>query len=152
VFLAKGGDRITGKELIAALNELEDRPWSEWNRGRPMSQSQLSRRIGEYGIVSGNIKTGFGAETAKGFYFRKFEDAFSRYLAPDTPSPSPSNRHPGTALEEQGETTVFRSGTDHDGAGLKKPENPSNSVAGAGVPLSEGGVRVWIKKHCLPTR
>ena len=26
VFLVKGGDRITGKELVAALNELEDRP------------------------------------------------------------------------------------------------------------------------------
>ena len=79
VFLAKGGDRIAGKELIAALNELEDRPWSEWSRGRPMSQAQMSRRIGEYGIVSGNIRTGSAPKTAKGYYLRSFEDAFSRY-------------------------------------------------------------------------
>ena len=93
VFVAKGGDRIAGKDLIAALNALEDRPWSEWSRGRPMSQSQMSRRIGEYGIVSGAIRTGFGAETARGYYFRKFEDAFARYLPPDTPS-SPDTPSP----------------------------------------------------------
>ena len=92
VFVAKGGDRIAGKDLIAALNALEDRPWSEWSRGRPMSQSQMSRRIGEYGIVSGAIRTGFGAETARGYYFRKFEDAFARYLPPDTPSSPGSGR------------------------------------------------------------
>lgn len=150
VFLAKGGDRITGKDLIAALVELEDRPWSEWSRGRPMSQAQMSRRLGEYGIVSGTIKTGFGAETAKGFYFRSFEDAFSRYLSPYTPSPPISDRHSGTALEEQGETTVFQTGTNHDGDALKKPENTSNSGASAGVPPSEGGSTGVDKKKTLP--
>jgi putative DNA primase/helicase len=149
VFLAKGGDRITGKELVTALNELEDRPWSEWSRGRPMSQSQMSRRISEYGVVSGNIKTGFGAETAKGYYLRSFEDAFSRYLSPHTPSPPVSNRQSGTVLEEQGETTDFQSGTNHVGAAFKRPENPSNSAAGAGVPLSNGG-RTGVDERTLP--
>ena len=113
VFLAKGGDRIAGRDLIAALNALEDRPWSEWSRGRPMSQAQMSRRIGEYGIVSGNIKTGFGSEVVKGFYFRKFEDAFARYLSPDTPSPpyplsTPTSEPQSvTDVEEPGERRFF---------------------------------------------
>ena len=90
-----------------------------------------------------------GAEVAKGFYFRKFEDAFRRYLSPDTPSPPASNRYPVTALEEQGETTVFESVTDSDGNAFKKPENPSNSVAGNAVTLSEGG-STGVEKKTLP--
>ena len=150
VFLAKGGDRITGKELIAALNELEDRPWSEWSRGRPMSQAQMSRRLGEYGIVSGTIKTGFGAETAKGFYFRSFEDAFSRYLSPHTPSPPISDRQSGTAVEEQGETTVFQSGTNHDGAAFKNPKTPAIPGLVPECRPQRGGSTGVDKKKTLP--
>lgn len=77
-----GKDRISSKVLCAWLAELEDRPWRTWSRGRPMSQNALANRLKLFNIHSATIRLNH-RDTLRGYYFKGFEDAFTRYL-PDS--------------------------------------------------------------------
>ena len=78
VFANNGIDRSTTKALLAALAELEGRPWAEWNRGRPLSARQLGALLGRFGIKPGTIRV--GDATPKGYVLADLTDAFGRYL------------------------------------------------------------------------
>lgn len=78
VFANNGIDRTTTKALLAALAELEGRPWAEWNRGRPLSARQLGALLGRFGIKPGTIRV--GDATPKGYVLGDLIDAFGRYL------------------------------------------------------------------------
>jgi putative DNA primase/helicase len=71
-------DRIRTTDLITALTAMEDRPWSEWNEGGPITGSQLARLLKPFQIGPTTIR--IGTETAKGYWFSDFDDAFARYL------------------------------------------------------------------------
>jgi hypothetical protein len=87
-------DRFPSDELVAFLVALEDRPWAEINKGRPLTKNGLASRLKEFQIRPGTIQLskGRGARTAKGYYRKAFEDAFERYLPPLPPETADSNR------------------------------------------------------------
>jgi putative DNA primase/helicase len=78
VFADGVSDRTTTKSLLAALTELEGRPWAEWNRGRPITPRQLGTLLGRFGIKPGTIRV--GDTTPKGYVLSDLVDAFGRYL------------------------------------------------------------------------
>lgn len=78
VFEIKHCEKISTANLITALCEDEEKPWSTWNRGKQLSPRQLSARLIEYGIRSKTIRVGLA--TAKGFEIVQFTDAFNRYI------------------------------------------------------------------------
>lgn len=78
VFELKKADRISTADLITALCDEDERPWATYNRGKPISPRQVSRRLVEYGISSSTIR--IGSSTPKGFLREWFDEAFSRYL------------------------------------------------------------------------
>lgn len=78
VFEEKSAQKITSKELLTALNEIGEAPWSTYNRGKPMSGRQLAKRLSGYGIKSKNIR--FGLTVTKGYDIDEFQEAFSIYL------------------------------------------------------------------------
>jgi putative DNA primase/helicase len=78
VFVNNGIDRSTTKALLAALADLEGRPWAEWNRGRPITPRQLGTLLGRFGIKPGTIRV--GEATPKGYVLADLVDAFGRYL------------------------------------------------------------------------
>jgi len=45
VLEAKATTRIFSQDLVDALVAMEDRPWCEWRRGRPMTQNSLARLL-----------------------------------------------------------------------------------------------------------
>jgi Protein of unknown function (DUF3631) len=80
IFEAKRLDKISTADLIAALCEDEELSWNTYNRGKPLSPRQLSKRLGDYGISSKTIRIN-AYETPKGFSKDQFSEAFSRYLS-----------------------------------------------------------------------
>jgi putative DNA primase/helicase len=70
--------RVPSHDLVQRLAELEDRPWSEWKLGRPMTTVQLARQLKPFGIATRNIK--LGHKVVKAYVVDAFSDAFSRYL------------------------------------------------------------------------
>ena len=71
------GERMTSRELTAALVELEPSPWADI-RGKPLSQHVLSRMLGDYGVRSKSIRLPDGS-TPKGYERCQFVDAWGRY-------------------------------------------------------------------------
>jgi putative DNA primase/helicase len=96
-FEAKGVDRFSGDDLTAHLIGLEDRPWPEFNKGKPLTKATLARQLGKFKILSGTIRLPDG-RTPRGYYLASFDDAFARYLPPKSATvPQPhSHGHRGT--------------------------------------------------------
>jgi Protein of unknown function (DUF3631) len=81
-------DRIASADLVDRLTKIEGAPWAEWKGGKPITQNGLARLLSKFEILPGTIR--IGNETAKGYYRNAFEDAFSRYLLPQTVTASQS--------------------------------------------------------------
>lgn len=99
------GDRIKSSELVDQLVDMEERPWCEWKRGKPMTTTSLARLLKPYKIKSRDIRDG---TVARGYLLKDFEDSFSRYL--DTPLPQTAttlqaNKNAGCSDSES--TTPF---------------------------------------------
>ena len=78
VFDSKRVNRIFTVDLLEALCDDDEAPWSTWNRGKPMSSRQLAKRLKEFGIVT-NQTIRIGNLRGKGYEHEQFNDAFARY-------------------------------------------------------------------------
>lgn len=78
IFQDKRIGKITSSDLIDYLVDMEERPWSEWKHGKPMTKTSLAKMLKPYGITSRNIRTSY--QVKKGYSIDDFNDAFKRYL------------------------------------------------------------------------
>lgn len=78
-FAHRRADKLSSTDLLSALCEDEESPWPTYNRGRPLTARQLSRRLSEFGVKPKVIRIGY--ETPRGYEIGQFQDAFTRYLA-----------------------------------------------------------------------
>ncbi len=116
MFAELSAPRLASADIVGRLGEMEERPWPEWRRGRPMTAPQLARALAPFGIRPATIRVGTG--TAKGYHREAFGEAWDRYLPPETPVPpapaasGPSHRHnqgtSGASAENGGVTPVGR--------------------------------------------
>jgi hypothetical protein len=110
-------ERLATADLLEALAEDEEAPWAAWNRGKPMTPHQLSKRLSEFGIKPGAHRIGF--KTAKGYKREQFEEAFKRYLSADTPGKSVTRLQASNHAASSDFETVTRSAAVTDQNGLK---------------------------------
>jgi putative DNA primase/helicase len=78
IFEEQGKDRLSSGEIVTALAAMEERPWSEWKGGKPITANALARLLSAYLIFPTNIRV--GDAVLKGYLLGHFEDAFERYL------------------------------------------------------------------------
>jgi putative DNA primase/helicase len=120
-------DQLSSEALVAYLVALEDRPWAEWSKGRPLSKNQLARLLKPLRVSSGTIWFPAG-HTARGYKRSAFDDAFARY------TPSQNDRMTGAQ-------DFCGVGPDSKVTGEKPPftlESPGEaSVSAAPVDLSD---------------
>lgn len=69
---------IWSSDLVDDLIAMEERPWSEWKRGKPITANSLSKLLGSFGIRSRQLKQ--AGTNKRGYDRADFEDAFNRYL------------------------------------------------------------------------
>ncbi len=79
VFEKKHTFKISTVDLIEALVSEEERAWSTYNRGKPLSPRQLAKQLAAYGIRPKTVRQAHG--TPKGYDADQFADAFARYLS-----------------------------------------------------------------------
>ena len=65
------------KNLIEALVKMDDRPWAEWKRGKPLSGASLSRLLKPFEIKPGEIWQ--NDKNKRGYELKQFDDVFKRY-------------------------------------------------------------------------
>jgi len=85
VFDASGSDRLLGRALVQALNEMDDAPWSEWRglrddqQPRRLSQGELARLLKPFRIRPRSIWPAPRNKSGKGYYRSQFEQAWRAY-------------------------------------------------------------------------
>ncbi len=79
IFDEVGEDRIPTLELTNLLNEMDDRPWSEFKGGWPITPVIVAKQLKPFGIRPTTIRF-FDGATKKGYYRQDFEETFRRYL------------------------------------------------------------------------
>jgi hypothetical protein len=127
IFAEKNADRLPTAELVEALVSMEERPWGEWRKGKPITPSGLARLLRPFEVGSKNIKLATG-RVVKGYYLDILADAFKRYL-PDSPL---SNRYSATEAEvkaNSGESNRYQSNAVAD----EKTDIPFEKPGGSGV-------------------
>lgn len=129
-------DRIHTNDLLEELCKDEESAWATYNRGRPFSPRQLSKRLGEFGVKAKQIKIRF--ENRNGYELSQFTDAFTRYLS-STATLSSTPLQPAPALGY----SDFSSSTVRVTNNLSSTSEPAPLLAGRGVedktPLNGGG-------------
>lgn len=80
IFTERDVDRITTDQLVEALNDLEESPWSDL-RGKPLDARGLARRLRKYDVRPDSHR--FGDAVRRGYRIEDFHDAWQRYLQPD---------------------------------------------------------------------
>ena len=73
--------------ILPALVTMEDRPWSEWSRGNPLSPRGLAKLLKDFGIAPCTIRLD-GDATPKGYKRASFEPVWKRYDIPSAEDPS----------------------------------------------------------------
>jgi hypothetical protein len=73
-------DAIRSAELVEKLVADPERPWSEWAKGKPMTQRHLARLLAPFGIISDTVHLP-GLNDGKGYLRAHFEEAWTAYLA-----------------------------------------------------------------------
>ena len=87
VFAEAGVDRLPTEKLREALAEVDEAPWGDWH-GRPITPQALARLLRPFGVRPDKWRE--GDQTVRGYALAAFEDAFTRYLPPDTSEPPQS--------------------------------------------------------------
>ncbi|CAE6747402.1 DUF3631 domain-containing protein [Paraburkholderia domus] len=138
VFETHRVQRISSADLLTHLFNDEEKPWATWNRGKPMTPRQLSKKLSEYGVSSANIKFGYG-DVRKGYRADQFADAFSRYLS-NTPLQSATPLPPDTGAGLTVADSKSGSATGNANATLKPlPDKAGSGVADKTVGSHEEG-------------
>jgi hypothetical protein len=79
-FDSRDVDKLRSKDIVEALVGLGDRPWGECERGRPLTQYTLGRRLARFKIAPRPVR--IGEKTPRGYMRDWFADAWSRYAPP----------------------------------------------------------------------
>jgi Protein of unknown function (DUF3631) len=95
---------LASKDICAALAQVEDGPWSAFNKGNPLTQAQLARLLKPFGIAPLSIRPdGAPDRTAKGYKLADLQDPFARYLGVNGPRRPASLFPGGTAAQALGQ-------------------------------------------------
>lgn len=90
IFKAHSVERIFSDDLAEQLTKKEEAPWSDWNRGKGLTQNGLAKQLKQFSITSKTMR--IGNERRKGYDLNSFKDAFKRYIPPAPPVQSVTTR------------------------------------------------------------
>lgn len=90
IFANRAVKQIATNDIISELLMLEDRPWSEWKHGKPLTAQSMAALLKPFGIrPKASKKGGF----ARGYVRNEIEAAAARY-APATHVQKPATPQP----------------------------------------------------------
>jgi hypothetical protein len=108
--------------ILAALNALEEAPWGEILKGKPLNALALAQRLRQYGVSSKNVRE--GERVVKGYTADDLADAWSRYLPPSSDRAATSATD-GTPPSGQG----VADGADHAATDDSEPATDAEAPA-----------------------
>jgi hypothetical protein len=131
-------------DLVTKLTADPEKPWGEYNRGKPLTQRQLARMLGEFGIISVEVHPP-GLSHGKGYKRVDLEPQWGAYCPTEAGQNDPLELSPGSQARERanidgtGTTCVFSSARNPLPRG-SKTGNLAHSHAGLRVCADENPV------------
>ncbi len=95
-------DRLSSRDLVSGLIEIEGSPWAELNHGREITPNTVARLLRKFDIAPRTVR--WGGNTFKGYFRDSFQDAWARYLFPSSSAPELSAVTPSQSAETLNET------------------------------------------------
>jgi putative DNA primase/helicase len=80
LFVKQPSGFLFTREILAALNADETRPWPEYKHGKPLTGRQLAALLKPYKVTPRTVRR--GAETEKGYKLEWLSGVFASYLPP----------------------------------------------------------------------
>jgi Protein of unknown function (DUF3631) len=93
IFADKRTDEMPSTILAECLAQIETSPWGEWSKGKPLSAAKLARLLKPFDIFPDRI--GDRDSRVRGYKLSQFQDAFSRYLPPESVHTSTTRENSG---------------------------------------------------------
>ena len=82
VFAERGAERLSSTELVNALVTMEDRPWSEWKHGTPLTAARVARLLAPFKIRPTKFRDPKYSAGTRGYELAALQETFERYLPP----------------------------------------------------------------------
>ena len=87
VFHDRGATKIFTADLLDALCQDDEKAYSTWNRGRPITSRQIGQRVKDFGVKSRQMK--IGHVNNNGYELMQINEALIRYKPTSTPPSTP---------------------------------------------------------------
>jgi hypothetical protein len=124
--------RLRSASICDDLAQMEDRPWPEWSKGKPISAVALARQLKGFKIKPQSSR--FGEKTYSAYGREDLKDALSRYPVPD------QVQQPQQPSNDGDKSADSNHNKDSDVVVSKPPENPYESSTVVGVVDGANGV------------
>ena len=131
IFERRDVDRLHSDDIVAELGAMEDRPWSEWRNGKPITKTQLAKMLGGFNVTPKQIWSGGGNK--RGYDLETLSPLFTRYLSarPLDPLADKALRAERNARPEKPlEFEKTRNPLQGNGSSTLAPENPPTGTFG----------------------
>jgi hypothetical protein len=86
IFREENKDKLPSKTLVKKLIAMEECPWAEYSRGKPLTQNKLAHLLKDFDVHTHQAKV--GAKNLKHYLRADLTPLFERYLKKDNSSPS----------------------------------------------------------------
>jgi hypothetical protein len=73
---------VASNYLVSTLVNMNDRPWREWKRGRPLTEDSLARLLKPFNIRPKKMR--IGGNATRGYFTVKVLEAAERYVREET--------------------------------------------------------------------
>ena len=124
LFAERNTDRLKSTETCSVLAKMEDRPWPEFRKGKPITTRQLAKYLKDFGVGPTDIR--FIDGTFKGYLLSDLEDAFVRYAPPDVSAT-------GQQINDYKDLKENISATEQPHVADKKDDKPKDIIGVADV-------------------
>ena len=137
-------DEMRSIDLVAALVKDPERPWSEFAKGKPITQNRLAKLLGAFQIISETVHPP-GLPHGKGYKRAHLERVWDAYC----PTPAGQNAPPHTEpvfeackvakCDEMGTTSAFQSVQEDGSARFENADLFNNGAGAHACTLQKGG-------------
>jgi Protein of unknown function (DUF3631) len=87
IFYEENKDKLPSKTLVKKLLAMEERPWAEYSRGKPLTQNKLAQLFKDFDVHTHQAKV--GVKNLKHYLRSDLKSLFERYLKKDNTPPPP---------------------------------------------------------------
>lgn len=90
LFRKERTDFLASKHLVESLVEMEERPWPEFRKGKPITVRQLAALLAKFSVRPKQERT--DNSIVRGYELSTLQDPFARYLDSDPLQPLQANK------------------------------------------------------------